>query len=48
MGSFLADVRSGLAALHPAVFPYPRFLLAFVLGLAGGFAAYRLNSPRPA
>lgn len=47
MGSFIAELRSGLAALAPARFPYARFLAALVLGTAGGILFYHAGLPLP-
>lgn len=45
--SWMADIRAGFAAMAPARFPYRRFALALVLGLAGGFLFQRLALPLP-
>lgn len=45
--SFLAELRSGIAALAPGRFPYVRFLAALILGIAGGVLFYRAGLPLP-
>ncbi len=47
MGSFWADLRSGLSEMHPSRFPYRRFALALALGLCGGLVFKALNLPLP-
>ncbi len=47
MGGFWADLRDGIRQMHPSRFPYRRFALALVLGLAGGLVFKALNLPLP-
>lgn len=47
MHAFWTDLGSGIAAMHPARFPYGRFALALALGLSGGYLAHRANLPLP-
>ncbi len=47
MLSWLADIRSGFAALTWSVFPYPRFAFTLALGLASGLLFQSLGTPLP-
>jgi uncharacterized protein len=44
---WLDDIRTGFSELKPGRFPYARFALALVIGLAGGWLFQRLALPLP-
>jgi membrane AbrB-like protein len=47
VSSWLAEIRSGFAQLSPAIFPYRRFVLALVIGFAGGWLFAKARLPLP-
>jgi membrane AbrB-like protein len=47
VGSWLEDVRSGIAALAPGQFPYAQFFPALLLGVLGGWLFLTLRLPLP-
>lgn len=47
MQSWLAEIRSGLLDLRPSHFPYARFGLALLIGIAGGWLFSKAGLPLP-